>query len=276
MSGWPHALSGVGIGLRGPHVARVLETAPRVSWFEVVTENYLNAGPAALAALDRIRTDYPVAFHGVALNLGSVDPLDEEYLGALRSLVVHFEPAIVSDHACWTAVGGVSSHDLLPLPYTEGVVRHCADRIRHVQEFLGRRVAIENVSSYLEAPGPEMDEWDFLGALADAADCGILLDVNNVYVSAENHGFDPRAYLAAIPAERVSEIHLAGHERWEGIVVDSHGEAVSSPVLELFGRALDRFGPVPTLLEWDRNLPTLEGLLAERERVLSVLEQATP
>ncbi len=272
MTGRVQTLSGVGVGLRGPHVARVLETAPRVSWFEVVTENYLNAGPAALAALDRIRADYPVAFHGVSLNLGSVDPLDEEHLGALRSLVLRFEPAIVSDHACWTAVGGLSSHDLLPLPYTEEVIRHCAARIRYVQEFLGRRIAIENVSSYFEAPGSEMSEWEFLAGLADAADCGILLDVNNVYVSAENHGFDPLAYLAAIPAGRVSEIHLAGHERWDGIVVDSHGEPVSSPVLELFARALERVGPVPTLLEWDRNLPPFETLLAERERILSVVE----
>ncbi len=275
MTAAPGKLRGVGIGLRSPHVAQVVAARPPVPWFEVVTENYLDPGPRALGALERIRSRYPIALHGVSLNLGSVDPLDEDYLGALATLVARFEPAIVSDHVCWTGVGGVNSHDLLPLPYAEGVVQHCADRILRVQDRLGRRILVENVSSYLVAPGSEMAEWEFLGSLADRADCGILLDVNNVYVSSVNHGFDPATYLDAVPAERVRQLHLAGHEAWDGMLVDTHGAVVADEVMRLYTRTIGRLGPVPTLLEWDRDLPDLATLLDERGRIEAAMESRT-
>lgn len=272
MTAAPSKLRGIGLGLRSPHVPEILATKPRVPWLEVVTENYLDAGPRALDTLERIRARYPLALHGVSLNVGSVDPLDEGYLDALAALVARFEPEIVSDHACWTGVGGVNSHDLLPLPFREDVLRHCAVRILRVQERLGRRILVENVSSYLEAPGSEMSEWEFLTALAETADCGTLLDVNNVYVSSVNHGFDPLAYIEALPPERVLQLHVAGHEAWDGMLLDSHGARVADEVMGLYERTLARFGPVPALLEWDRNLPDLRTLLAERERIEAATE----
>ncbi|MGH7820125.1 MAG: MNIO family bufferin maturase [Candidatus Binatia bacterium] len=275
MSGAPPKLRGVGLGLRSPHVGEILATSPRAPWFEVVAENYLNPGPRALEALGRIRSSYPLALHAVSMTLGSVDPLDEEYLDTLAALVARFEPEIVSDYACWTGVGGVNSHDLLPLPFREDVVRHCAARILRVQERLGRRILVENVSSYLAAPGSEMPEWEFLAALAETADSGILLDVNNVYVSSVNHGFDPVAYIEALPPGRVLQLHLAGHEAWDGMLLDSHGAPVADDVLRLHERTCVRFGPVPALLEWDRNLPHLETLLAERDRIEAATEAAS-
>ena len=268
-------LRGVGIGLRSPHVAEVVATRPPAPWFEVVTENYLDPGPHALGVLERIRSRYPIVLHGVSLNLGSVDPPDEDYLDTLAALVARFEPEIVSDHVCWTGVGGLNSHDLLPLPYAEDVVQHCAERILRVQDRLGRRILVENVSSYLVAPGSEMSEWEFLARLAERADCGILLDVNNVYVSAVNHGFDPVTYLDGVPPARVQQIHLAGHEAWDGMLVDTHGTAVADEVMRLYAGILARLGPVPTLLEWDRDLPDLATLLHERARIEAAMEGAT-
>lgn len=269
-------LHGVGLGLRAPHVADMLATTPAVPWLEVTTENYLDPGPHPLAALERVRDRWPLALHGVALNLGSADPVDDDYVDKLVALVRRFDPAVVSDHVCFTGVGGVNTHDLLPLPYNEAVVRHCAERIARVQERLGRTILVENVSSYLVAPGSDMTEWDFVAALAERADCGILLDVNNVWVSAANHGFDALVYVDAMPRERVAEIHLAGYETWDetwnAMLVDSHGAPVSESVLRLYERALARFAPVPTLLEWDRNLPDLATLLTERARIATIAE----
>jgi uncharacterized protein (UPF0276 family) len=253
----------------------VLASRPRVGWFEAISENYLglrsgrdgSGGGPPLEALEAIRRDYPVVLHGVSLSVGSTDPLDRAYLKRLRQLADRIEPAWMSDHVCWTGVGGRSLHDLLPMPYTEAALRHLVPRIVRAQEALGRRLLFENVSSYLDFSHAEMTEWEFLAELAERADCGLLLDVNNVYVSAHNQGFDAREYLAGIPAGRVGQMHLAGHSRRGGLLVDTHDGPVSEPVLELYLEALGRFGDVPTLIEWDARLPDFARLEREAARV---------
>ena len=267
----PRALAGHGIGLRTQHYGRFLaepleEERPAVDWLEVISENFLIAGGRPLAVLERVRRDYPVAMHGVSLSIGGSDPLNTEYLHALSALERRVQPAIVSDHLCWGSSGGHYAHDLLPLPYTEEALGHVVSRVQQVQERLGRAMLLENVSSYLTYEASTLTEWEFLSEIARRSGCGVLLDVNNIYVSARNHGFDPEAYLAGIPREVVKQFHLAGHTDHGDVVIDTHEGEVADAVWALYRRAVQRFGPVPTLIEWDEGVPALEVVLAQSER----------
>lgn len=259
-----------GIGLRAPHHALVIDTWPAVSWFEVHAENFFADGGPQLALLAQVRERYPLSVHGVGLGLGSADPLDLAHLRTLRRLIDRFEPGLVSEHLCWAAIGGRHHNDLLPLPYTEESLRHCVARIGAVQHELGRRIAVENVSSYVRFDESTLTEWDFVASLVAETGCALLLDVNNVYVNACNHGFDAAGYVDAMPRAAVVEIHLAGHalERHgeRELRVDTHGSRVCDAVWSLYERALQRFGPVPTLIEWDTDIPALEVLLEEAAR----------
>jgi uncharacterized protein (UPF0276 family) len=257
---------GHGIGLRSKHFAAFLEGTPPVDWVEAISENFMSRGGRPLTVLEKVRRDMPVALHGVSLSIGGSDPLSARYLKELAELVRRIQPAIVSDHLCWGTHRGRYVHDLLPLPFTEEALRHVVTRVERVQERLGRRILLENVSSYLTFRDSEMPEWEFLAEIARRADCGILLDVNNVYVTARNHGFDPRAYLAAIPADRVGQFHLAGHDDRGGYLFDTHDREVCDAVWTLYAESVQRFGPVPTLIEWDERIPELEVLVAESQR----------
>jgi len=261
---------GHGIGLRTPHYPLVLDGRLDVDWFEVISENFMLRGGRPLAVLEKARSQAPMALHGVSLSLGSTDPLREDYLGELRALVDRFEPAIVSDHLCWGSVGGHYAHDLLPLPYTEEAADLVVARIARVQERLGRRLLIENVSSYLTFDHSAVAEWEFLADVAERADCGILLDVNNVYVSAYNHRFDPLAYLDGLPPGRIGQIHLAGHQDRGTHLLDTHDGPVIEAVWRLYRAAVERFGRVPTLVEWDDRIPPFPELRAEAERARRV------
>ncbi|MDE2305829.1 MAG: DUF692 domain-containing protein [Gammaproteobacteria bacterium] len=264
-----------GIGLRAPHVARVLAERPPVAWFEVHSENYFAAGGAAHDALERIRGNYPLSFHGVGLSLGSADRLDRAHLRRLRSLVERYQPALVSEHLSWGAVGGEHFNDLLPLPYTKEAVDLLVDRIHEVEEALARPILVENVSSYLRFHA-ELTEAEFVGEVVRRAGCGLLLDVNNVYVNSVNHGFDPLSYLRELPGEAIGEIHLAGHTRKTGLaeplIIDSHDDHVCPEVWALFGQAIARFGARPTLIEWDANIPSLEVLIEEAAQATDRME----
>ncbi|HEX4984452.1 MAG TPA: DUF692 domain-containing protein [Burkholderiales bacterium] len=261
---------GFGLGLRTDHYEAILGSRPAVDWFEALTENYLVPGGRPLHYLDRIRADYPVVLHGVSLSIGSTDALDRDYLAALKRLAARVEPAWISDHLCWTGVAGRNLHDLFPIPYTEEAAEHVAARVREVQDFLGRRILLENVSSYVAFRASEMSEWDFLSEVARRADCDILLDVNNVYVSAFNHGFDARAFLDGIPAPRVRQIHLAGHSHCGTHIIDTHDADIVDPVWELYAHAVRRFGRVATMIERDDHIPPLEDLVAELDRARTV------
>ena len=251
------------MGLRREHFERVLEGPTQVDWFEVISENFMVKGGRPLHVLERVRRDYPVVLHGVSLSIGTTDPLDRGYLDRLRELAARVEPAWVSDHLCWTGVGGHNAHDLLPLPYTEEALGHVVARVGAVQEHLGRRIALENVSTYLSFAGSTLPEWEFLAQLATRADCGILLDVNNVYVSAVNHGFDPETYLAALPSERVWQVHLAGHSDRGSHLLDTHSRRVCEEVWELYRSATRRIGAVASLVEWDEDIPEWDQLESE-------------
>ena len=261
---------GFGLGLRPQYYREILEGASRVDWFEIISENYMIAGGRPLAMLDRIRADYPVVMHGVSMSLASTDPLDLEYLRQLKELARRVEPAWISDHLAWTGVDVLNTHDLLPVPYTEATLAHVADRIQRAQDFLGRRLVIENPSSYIAFQESDMDEWIFLAELARRADCLLLLDVNNVFVSAHNHGFDPTEYIEAIPASRVAQIHLAGHIDRDVCKVDTHDQSVCEDVWSLYSLARRRFGPVPAMIERDGNFPPFSELLAELGRMREV------
>ena len=265
---------GFGLGLRPGHYEAILKSEPRVDWFEALTENYMIPGGRPLHYLDRIRERYPVVLHGVSLSIGSTDPLDRAYLRDLKALAARVEPEWISDHLCWTGVGGRNLHDLMPLPYTEEALRHVAQRVRAVQDFLGRRILLENVSSYVAYRGSAMTEWDFLAALAREADCDILLDVNNIYVSAFNHGFDPIEFLDGVPAMRVRQIHLAGHDNCGDLIIDTHDAPVIDPVWDLYAEALRRFGPVPTMIERDDRIPPLGALVRELDRARAIAGNA--
>jgi hypothetical protein len=254
-------------------LARAPERRLGVEWFEALTENYMVPGGRLPRILGEVRSFVPVVLHGVSMNLGSVDPLDERYLADLERLIRRFEPVWISDHLCWTGVGGRNLHDLLPLPHTEEAVRHVAARIRRVQERLGRRIAIENVSSYVRFPAGGLSEPEFLGAVAAQADCGVLLDVNNVFVSAHNHGFDPAEYVDAVDPARVFQIHLAGHAEDGPLLIDSHDHPVRDEVWTLYARVLRRAGPVSTLIEWDGNLPGYDRLCEEAARARRLLDE---
>ena len=261
---------GHGVGLRTTHFPRVLDRTARVDWFEAISENFMIDGGRPLAVLERARTSGPVVLHGVSLSLGSTDPLNDRYLQALRALVDRVAPAWVSDHLCWGSVGGRYAHDLLPLPYTEEALRHIVTRLKMVQDRLGRQILIENVSSYLTFAHSAMPEWEFLAAVSEQADCGILLDVNNVYVSAVNHGFDAERYITSMPADRVGQIHLAGHSDRGTHLLDTHDGHVVPAVWDLYRLAVQRCGPVSTLIEWDDRIPEWAVLCAEAERARTV------
>jgi len=254
---------GFGLGLRTEHYESVLAERPHVDWLEVLTENYLIAGGKPLYYLERMRERYPLVMHGVSLSIGSVSPLDRDYLRQVQRLAARVQPEWISDHLCWTGVDGVNLHDLMPLPYTAEALRHVARRIRDVQDFLGRRILLENVSSYVSYAASELTEWEFLAALAAEADCDLLLDVNNIYVSSFNHGFDPQHFLAAMPIERVRQLHLAGHSHHGNYIVDTHDAPVAEPVWELYRAAVRRFGSVATMIERDANIPPLAELVGE-------------
>lgn len=261
---------GHGIGLRTKHFARFLAEAPPVDWVEVVTENFMADGGRPIAVLEKVRRDMPVVLHGVSLSIGSVDPLSETYLAALERLIARIEPAMVTDHLCWGSHRGQYVHDLLPLPYTEESLAHVAGRVAAVQERLGRRILLENPSSYVAFQDSTMTEWEFLSALCRRADCGILLDVNNVYVSARNFGFDPIDYLDGIDRDRVGQFHLAGHSDKGRYLLDTHDEPVPRAVWDLYREALRRFGRVPSLVEWDDHIPPLEEVVAQSRQAVAI------
>jgi uncharacterized protein (UPF0276 family) len=253
---------GFGVGLRRDHYDLVLAEKPPVDWFEVISENFMVAGGRPLQVLESVRENYPVVLHGVSLSIGSTDPLNREYLTELKALTRLFKPAWVSDHLCWTSVDGHNLHDLLPLPYTDAVVRHVATRIRQVQDILERPILIENVSTYMRFVESGMSEWEFLNAVAEEADCGILLDVNNIFVNAFNHRFDPKQYISSISVERVVQFHLAGHSDYDAYLLDTHDHPIRPEVWSLYEFAVRRFGAVSTLIEWDGNIPEFSVLRA--------------
>ena len=261
-----------GIGLRSPHVGEVLAQRPSVPFFEVHSENYYLDGGPALAALGRIRADYPLSLHGVGMSLGSSDPLDLAHVEKLKTLIARVEPALVSEHLCWSAIGGRHLNDLLPLPYTDEALALACTRISELQERVGREVAVENISSYLAFADSTIPEWEFIAALAQRTGCKLLLDINNVYVNASNHGFDADGYIAAIPADAVAEIHLAGFEQSDGCLIDTHGAPVAPEVWALYARTIERLGPRPTLIEWDIDIPAFTVLQREAATAQRTLE----
>ncbi|MCE3286385.1 MAG: hypothetical protein K0R70_2641 [Steroidobacteraceae bacterium] len=256
-----------GIGLRSQHHAAIERERPDVGWLEAHTENYFHDGGPAVRALERLRTHYPLSLHGVGLGLGSADPLDREHLRRVRAAVRCFEPSLVSEHACWTHVDGEHFNDLLPLPHTEEAVEHLAARVREVQDVLDRQILVENLSAYVGFAAAPLSEGEFLAALVERSGCGLLLDVNNAYVNAVNLGLDVEAFFGALPVAAVQEIHLAGHSRRRfgahELLIDDHGSEVCPAVWSLYERALRRFGPIPTLIEWDNDVPALATLVAE-------------
>jgi uncharacterized protein len=249
---------GVGIGLRVPHYDHILSQKPVVDWFEIISENYMVDGGRPLKILDQILDQYRVVQHGVSMYFGSSQPLNREHLKRLKELTKRTKTPWLSDHLCWGSVDGRYTHDLLPLPYTFEAIRTTAERIREVQDYLEIPIAVENVSSYAEFHESQMTEWEFLNEVVHAADCGILLDVNNIYVSSQNHGFDPLEYVNAIDAERVAQIHVAGHSKFEKYILDTHDHPVLAPVWKMYERAIERLGPTATLLEWDDNIPSFD------------------
>jgi uncharacterized protein (UPF0276 family) len=263
-------LSGFGLGLRTPHYEAILSGPQPIDWLEVITENYLVPGGKPLDYLERIRERFPLVMHGVSLSIGSTDAIDFEYLKSVRALASRIEPQWISDHLCWTGVDGRNLHDLLPLPYTEEALISVAARVAQVQDALGRQILLENVSSYLSFHADEMTEWQFLSEVAARADCNILLDINNIYVSSVNHGFDPLKYLQAMPKSRVRQFHLAGHSNMGGHLIDTHDHPVAAPVWDLYAEAVALFGDVPTMIERDDNIPELEELLAELDMARAI------
>ncbi len=265
---------GVGVGLRTTHYAHILDHQPAVDWFEIISENYMQTAGRPRFVLDRVAARYPVAMHGVSLSIGSTDPLDFDYLRELRDLRDAIGARWVTDHLCWTGVAGKNTHDLLPMPYTDEAVRHVAQRVREVQDFLGAPIGLENPSTYAEFAGGSMPEWEFLAAVAREADCALLLDVNNIYVNAYNHGFDARAYLDAVPFDRVVQLHVAGHTRHATHIVDTHIGPVEQTVWDLLGEAWWRAGGASVLLEWDAEIPPFEAVHAEALRARDAIEAA--
>jgi uncharacterized protein (UPF0276 family) len=265
---------GVGIGLRIPHYQHILTRKPLVDWFEIISENYMIDGGRPLEVLDKILDQYQVVQHGVSMYFGSASDADPEHLKRLKTLVRRTKTPWLSDHLCWGSVDGRYTHDLLPMPYTWEAVKVTAERIRHVQDYLEIPVVVENVSSYAEYHVSEMTEWEFLNEVVERADCGILLDVNNIYVSSQNHSFDPFTYVNAVPAERIAQIHIAGHSKFEKYILDTHDHPVLEPVWQLYARTIERAGPTATLLEWDDNIPSFEDVHAEALKANRFLDAA--
>ena len=254
---------GFGLGLRTEHYNDILESKPPIDWFEALSENYMIAGGKPLDYLDKIRADYPLVMHGVSLSIGSTADVDYNYLRDLKKLASRIEPAWISDHLCWTGVHGQNMHDLLPLPYTEETAKHVAERVKIVQDYLGRQILLENVSSYASYIDSNMTEWEFISQIAEAADCLLLLDVNNIYVSSYNHNFDAKAFIDGVPAKRIQQIHLAGHNNHGDYIIDTHDAPVIDPVWDLYEYAIARFGQVSTMIERDDKMPALDVLVEE-------------
>ncbi len=263
---------GYGLGLRTDHYEEVLNERPNVDWFEIISENYMVDGGKPLDYLTRIREHYPMVMHGVSMSIGSTEPLNLDYLKQLKALIKRVEPAWFSDHLCWTGVNGLNLHDLMPLPYTEEAIKHIVDRVGQVQDYIGRQMLLENVSSYVSYSESQMTEWEFLREIAERADCFILLDINNIYVSAYNHNVDPYAYLDAIPKDRVYQFHLAGHTHENNMIIDTHNHPIADPVFELYAAAVEKFGRVSTMIERDDNIPPLSELLTELDQVRKIAE----
>lgn len=256
-----------GLGLRTPHYEALANGHPDIDWLELITENYLVPGGPPLRWADRLREHFPMALHGVSLSIGGTDPLDLDYLGAVRTLIRRLRPMWVSDHLCWTGIMNRNLHDLFPLPFTDEALAHVIERVGIVQDILGRRILLENVSSYVSFDQSTLTEWDFLAAVANAADCELLLDVNNVYVSSVNHGWDPRFYVDRLPLDRVRQIHLAGHQNCGTHIIDTHDAAIVEEVWELYGHVVAQIGhDVPVLIERDDNIPQVDALVAELRR----------
>ena len=268
---WPTL--GSGVGLRPPHYPFILANHPNVDWFEATTENFFETHGRPLHVLEQVRSHYPVVLHGVSLSIGSTDPLNRDYLKKWKALIDRIEPAIVSDHLCWTGVQGTNTHDLLPLPFTQEAAHHIASRVMEVQEFLGRRILLENVSSYVGYRHSEMKEWEFIAEVAQRADCGILLDLNNIYVNSYNFEFDPEEYVSHIPPERVGQFHLAGHSNRGDYCFDTHDALVIDSVWNLYRQALKRFGAVNTLIEWDAKIPDFQILQGEVSEARKIQEE---
>ncbi|MCW8963037.1 MAG: DUF692 domain-containing protein [Gammaproteobacteria bacterium] len=261
---------GYGLGLRAEYYDTILEQQPNIDWLEILTENYMVDGGKALHYLDRFRERYPIVMHGVSLSIGSTDPLNKDYLRRLKALADEINPVWLSDHLCWTGQGGHNVHDLLPLPYNNPVVSHLVDRIKQVQDFLGRQILMENVSSYVTYTHSQMSEWEFNSTVVEQADCLMLLDINNIYVSAVNHGFDPLDYINGVPAERVQQFHLAGHTDYGDFIVDTHDHPIVDPVWDLYTHAVERFGPISTMIERDDNYPPFDELMAELDQARTI------
>ena len=260
---WGYPDLGFGIGLRTVHYEHILRNRPKIDWFEILSENYLDTGGRPLWILDQFAERYPVVLHGVSLNVGSKDPIDFEYLRKLKALGKRIGARWVSDHLCWTGVSGLNVHDLLPMPYTDESLRYTIERVKTIQDYLERPIALENASTYLEFSVSTWKESDFIATLAEEADCGVLLDVNNVYVSSFNHGFDPKAYIDKIPADRVIQIHLAGHTHKGTYILDTHSDYVIDTVWDLYRHTYRRMGGISTLLEWDASIPEFDIVHAE-------------
>jgi uncharacterized protein (UPF0276 family) len=258
-----HTDYGIGIGLRTPHYQHIFNKKPVVDWFEIISENFMVGGGRALANLDQILERYRVVQHGVPMYFGSAEPLNRDHLRRLKALIKRTRTPWLSDHLCWGSVDGTYSHDLLPMPYTFEAAEVTARKVREARDFLEVPIAVENVSSYAEFHMSEMTEWEFLNEVVERPDCGILLDVNNIYVSSRNHEFDPYEYLNDIPAERVAQIHIAGHSKFRKYILDTHDHPVIDPVWKMYERAIRRVGPTATLLEWDDRIPSFEEVHAE-------------
>jgi uncharacterized protein (UPF0276 family) len=271
----PHFL-GFGLGMRTNHFQDILDTAHNVDWFEIISENFMVAGGKPKYYLHQIRERYPIVMHGVSMSIGSTDPLDYDYLRQLKVLANDIDAPWFSDHLCWTGVNNVNSHDLLPLPYNEEAIEHVAARIQEVQDFIGRPMLLENVSSYFTYKESAMTEWEFYSEIVERADCYMLFDINNVYVSARNHGFDSHDYLNSINPDRVRQFHLAGHTDYGDYVVDTHDHEVPDPVWELYRLALQRFGPVSTMIERDANIPSLTELVGELDNARQIASKLLP
>lgn len=273
MQNQTHELYGVGLGLRSQHYADILETQPPIPWFEILSDNYLTKGGLNLYHLDKIAERYPIAMHSVGMSLGSTDPINWDYFKKLKKLSTRVKPVVISDHVCWISVNQQYLHELMPLPYTEEVIKHVVNRIQQIQDFLGCSILIENVSSYMTYKISQMTEWEFITRIAEKADCNILLDINNIYVSANNHHFDPVDYLTSIQKHRVKQFHLAGFDDKGDYLLDSHGAPVCESVWDLYLKALNCFGPVPTLLERDNEIPALNVLIKEMGQAQRMLDE---
>jgi uncharacterized protein len=265
----------LGFGLRTEHFSDLLETHPAVDWLEINSENFMVAGGKPRRYLESFRQRYPIVMHGVSMNIGGSDPLDFDYLRALKQLASDVQPAWVSDHLCWTGAHGINSHDLLPLPYSDEAVAHVVGRVQQVQDFLGRELVLENLSSYVRFTTSTMTEWEFLREIAQRSGCRLLLDINNVVVSARNHGYDTEDFLAGLPASHIWQIHLAGHSDYGTHVIDTHDHAVPEAVWSLYESAIKRFGPISTMIERDDHIPPLPELIAELDQACRHFAAAT-